>query len=51
MLKSAYEACLAYELGLRGLKVESHQPVNLLYREHLIPSSKELPLIVNEQGW
>lgn len=49
LLKSAYEACLAHELELRGLKVESRLPLNLLYHDRLIQSSKELPLIVNDQ--
>jgi len=49
LLKSAYEACLAHELVLRGLKVEGNQPVNLLYRERIIPSSKQVPLVVNGQ--
>ncbi len=49
LLKSTYEACLTHELALRGMKVECHQPVNLLYRERLIPSSKQLPLTVNDQ--
>ena len=46
LLRSAYEAALAHELTLRGLKVEQRLPVNLLYREQLIPSTKELPMIV-----
>jgi GxxExxY protein len=46
LLRSAYEAALAHELKLRGLKVEQRQPVNLLYREQLIPSAKELPMII-----
>jgi GxxExxY protein len=46
LLRSAYEAALAHELKLRGLKVEQRLPVNLLYREQLIPSAKELPMVV-----
>ena len=46
LLRSAYEAALAHELKLRGLRVEQRLPVNLLYREQLIPSAKELPIIV-----
>jgi GxxExxY protein len=46
LLRSTYEAALAHELKLRGLKVEQRLPVNLLYREQLIPSAKELPMIV-----
>lgn len=47
LLRSAYEACLAHELQLRGLSVEQRLPANLLYRERLIPSSKEIPMVVN----
>ena len=46
LLRSAYEACLLHELGLRGLMVACHQPVNLVYREQPIQSSKQLPLII-----
>ena len=46
LLRSTYEAALDHELKLRGLRVETKLPLNLLYREQLIPSSKELPVIV-----
>jgi len=46
LLRSAYEACLYHELGLRGLKVERNLPVNLVHREQLILSNKQVPLIV-----
>jgi GxxExxY protein len=46
LLRSAYEAALAHELRLRGMKVEQRLPANLLYRQHLIPSQKEIPLVV-----
>jgi GxxExxY protein len=46
LLRSAYEACLAHELGLRGLKVERNLPVNLVHREQLILSNKQVPLII-----
>lgn len=49
LLKSAYEACLIHELRLRGVKVECHQPVNVIYRGHMIASNKLLPLIVNSE--
>ena len=32
LLKSAYEACLAYELGVLGLKVETQKPLPLVYK-------------------
>lgn len=46
LLRSAYEACLAHELGLRGLKVERNLPVNLMHRDQLIMSNKQVPLII-----
>lgn len=46
LLRSAYEACLARELQLRGIETQIKLPANLIYRDHLIPSSKELPMIV-----
>lgn len=49
LLRSAYEAALAHEIRLRGFKVEQKLPINLLYREKLIPSSKELPMIVEDR--
>lgn len=49
LLKSAYEACLAHKLGLRGLKVTCRQPLHLLYRDQLITSQKQLPLIVQDE--
>lgn len=46
LLRSAYEAALAHEVKLRGLKVEQRLPVNVLHREQLIPSAKRLPRII-----
>jgi len=49
LLRSSYEACLAQELGLRGLKVDRGQPANLFYREELIMSSKQIPMLVENR--
>jgi GxxExxY protein len=49
LLRSAYEACLAHELGLRGVKVERGLPANVRYRESLFPSNKQIPMIVEGQ--
>lgn len=46
LLRSAYEAALAHEIRLRGLKVEQRVPTTLVYREQRILSSKEIPLLV-----
>ena len=32
LLESAYEACLAFELSDRGLKVETQKPLPVVYR-------------------
>jgi GxxExxY protein len=32
LLESAYEACLAFELADRGLKVEQQKPLPVVYR-------------------
>jgi GxxExxY protein len=31
LLESAYEACLAFELGQRGLKFEQQKPLPVVY--------------------
>lgn len=49
LLRSAYEVCLAHELGLRGIKVQRHLPVNFVHREQLIASSKQIPMIAEGQ--
>ena len=33
LLESSYEACLAYELKQRNLKVETQKPLPLVYEE------------------
>jgi len=47
LLRSAYEAALEHELKLRGIKVERRLPANLIYREQLIASTKEIPISVD----
>lgn len=32
LLESAYEECMAYELGLRGLEVQRQVPLSLRYK-------------------
>ena len=49
LLRSAYEACLVQELKLRGIESKVNLPANLVYREHLISSRKEIPIIVEGQ--
>lgn len=49
LLRSAYEACLVQELKLRGIQSEVNLPANLIYRDHLISSRKEIPMVVAGQ--
>lgn len=46
LLESAYEACLAYELTLRGLKVEEQKPIPLVYKEVHLEVGYRLDLLV-----
>lgn len=46
MLESAYEACLAYELGSRGLSVQKQVPLPLRYNEVLIDIGYRIDLLV-----
>lgn len=48
LLRSAYETALVHEIKLRGLKLEQRKPVKLLYREQIITSTKEVPLVVED---
>lgn len=46
LLRSAYEACLAEELRLRGFGVQVNQPITLKYRDDSIQSRKQAPIVV-----
>ena len=46
LLESAYEACLAYELLERGLKVEQQKPLPLVYKEVTLDCGYRLDLLV-----
>ena len=46
LLESAYEACLAYELVERGLKVERQKLLPVVYREVTIEAGYRLDLLV-----
>lgn len=48
LLESVYEKALVYELQLRGLKVVSQIPVNIIYKEKSIGSDLRLDIIVND---
>ena len=48
LLESAYEACLAYELRQRGLKVEQQKELPLKYRDVQIDCGYRLDLLVED---
>jgi GxxExxY protein len=49
LLESAYEACLAYELLERGLKVEQQKPLPLVYRQVKLDCGYRLDLLVEDR--
>ena len=46
LLESAYEACLHYELRLKGLQVEMQKPLPLFYKDVILECGYRLDLIV-----
>ena|SRR5215471_15963510 len=48
LLESAYQACLAYELTSRGLKVETQVPVPVQYRGVKLDAGYRLDLLVED---
>jgi GxxExxY protein len=48
LLESAYEACLAYELLQRGLRVERQQELPLRYRDVTLDCAYRLDLLVED---
>jgi GxxExxY protein len=48
LLESAYETCLAHELGLIGHAVERQVAVPIRYRELLVPNAFRLDLLVDD---
>jgi len=49
LLESAYEACLAYELTERGLKVERQKGLPVIYRGVLLDCGYRIDLLVEGQ--
>ena len=49
LLESAYEACLAYELAERGLKVEQQKSLPVTYKEVALDVGYRLDLLVDEK--
>jgi len=48
LLESAYEACLAFELHDRGLKIEQQKPLPVIYREVKLDCGYWLDLVVKD---
>ena len=48
LLESAYEACLAFELSDRGLKVETQKPLPVVYRGVKLDCGYRLDLLVDD---
>jgi GxxExxY protein len=47
LLESAYEACLAYELGTRGLSVERQKELPVVYQNVRLDCGYRLDMLVN----
>ena len=46
LLESAYEACLAFELAERGLKIEQQKPLPVVYRKVKLNCGYRLDILV-----
>jgi GxxExxY protein len=46
LLESAYEACLAFELGRQGLKVEQQKPLPVIYERVKLECGYRIDLLV-----
>ncbi|MFT4552522.1 MAG: GxxExxY protein [Chlamydiales bacterium] len=49
LLESTYEACLSYELRIRGLKVEQQKSMPIIYKDVMLECGYRLDLIVENQ--
>jgi GxxExxY protein len=49
LLESAYESCLAHELGMRGIRVERQKPIPLLYKGLARECGYRLDLLVAQR--
>jgi GxxExxY protein len=50
LLESAYETCLAYELRLRKLKVESQKGIPVFYKDVMLDCGYRADLVVDDQA-
>ena len=49
LLESAYEACFAHELRLRGVKYQSQVPVPLNYKSKLVEAGFRADIIIEQR--
>ena len=49
LLESAYEACLIYELRLRGIDVKAQQALPIFYKDVMLDCGYRLDLLVEDQ--
>lgn len=49
LLESAYETCLAYELRLRKLKIESQKAMPIFYKDVMLDCGYRADVIVNDK--
>lgn len=49
LLESAYEACLAFELGERGLGIEIQKPIPVIYRGVKLDCGYRIDLLVENR--
>ena len=49
LLESAYEECLCYELGNRGLKYERQKPIPVVYKEIKLECGYRVDIIIENQ--
>ena len=49
MLESTYEACLAHELALRGLRFARQQEIPLIYRNERIPVAYRADFLIESK--
>jgi GxxExxY protein len=50
LLESAYEACLAFELASRGLKLQTQVPLPILYRGVKVDAAYRMDMLVRRLG-
>ena len=49
LLESAYEVCLAYDLGKLGYKVEKQKPLPWIYKKVMLDCAYRLDLLVEDK--